>query len=101
MKSKRFEVRRGRVRGPDGLASMGLRALKLLAAIGPVKISPRPICATAKAVPMPEERRRSLNMDGRGSRAEKASRYLTEAQRTRAVGRLALLWGGWQFSTND
>jgi len=72
MKSKRIEDRRGRVRGPDGLTSMRLLALKLLAAVGPVKISPRPICATAKAVPMPEERRRSLNVDGRGGRAEKA-----------------------------
>ena len=41
MKSKRIEVRRGRVRGPDGLAPVRLRALKLLAAVGPVKIPAR------------------------------------------------------------
>ena len=41
MKSKRIEVRRGRVREPDGLAPVRWRALELLAAIGQVKIPAR------------------------------------------------------------
>jgi hypothetical protein len=38
---KRKESRRERVCGPDGLAPVRLRALKLLAAVGPVKIPAR------------------------------------------------------------
>lgn len=41
MKSKRIQGRRGRVRGPDGLASVRSRALELLAAIGQVEIPAR------------------------------------------------------------
>jgi hypothetical protein len=41
MTPERKESRRGRVRGPDGLAPVRLRALKLLAAVGPVKIPAR------------------------------------------------------------
>jgi hypothetical protein len=48
MKSKRIEDRRGRVRGPDGLAPVRLRALELLAAVGPVKIPARAVCAITK-----------------------------------------------------
>ena len=41
MTPERKESRHGRVCGPDGLAPVRLRALKLLAAVGPVKIPER------------------------------------------------------------
>jgi hypothetical protein len=41
MTPERKERRRGRVCGPDGLAPVRLRALKLLAAVGLVKIPAR------------------------------------------------------------